>query len=80
MKVVLLIGIEYLVTGFYDPLNRNWERKTWQLLKHLPKGHHESWAIIGSFNAIFFFAADKEGGIDPLDVLLNDFREMLDEC
>ncbi|XP_074337686.1 uncharacterized protein LOC141674885 [Apium graveolens] len=67
------------LTGIYGEPNRNYRRKTWDLLRILSRDSNLPWCLVGDFNNIVS-QVHKKGG-DPYPIALVDgFNEALNDA
>ncbi|KAG8497199.1 hypothetical protein CXB51_008579 [Gossypium anomalum] len=65
-------------TGFYGNADPNKRQCSWNMLRRVGKSVKEKWIIGGDFNSILD-DAEKEGGRRKSNILMEDFRSIVEE-
>ena len=67
------------LTGFYG--EPSWDKRhlSWQYIHDLHNSSSLPWLIVGDFNEILL-CDEKEGGNDRPSIVMQNFRECLDDC
>ncbi|KAL8114669.1 hypothetical protein AgCh_021508 [Apium graveolens] len=72
-------GVEWRLTGYYGFPECGRRKESWDLLKWLANYSDLPWVVIGDFNDMINIA-DKKGNNSHPQVLLDGFKQTIDDC